>query len=64
MSDDYTSSPEQADKLRSRLFDQTAISVPTAKIKIQKIYQFVEMRNLKQRIYDIDKKRSLTLIDE
>ena len=62
--DDYTSSPEQADKLAVDFSTKLQYQFLQQKLKSKKFASLSEMRNLKQRIYDIDKKRSLTLIDE
>ena len=62
--DDYTSSPEQADKLAADFSTKLQYQFLQQKLKSKKFASLSEMRNLKQRIYDIDKKRSLTLIDE
>ena len=62
--DDYTSSPEQADKLAVDFSTKLQYQFLQQNLKSKKFASLSEMRNLKQRIYDIDKKRSLTLIDE
>ncbi|QOW49072.1 MULTISPECIES: DNA primase [unclassified Acinetobacter] len=61
---DYTSSPEQADKLAADLSTKLQYQFLQLKIKSNKFSSLAEMRNLKQRIYDIDKKRSLTLLED
>jgi DNA primase len=61
---DYTSSPEQADKLAEDFSIKLQYQCLQQKIKSKKFSSIAEMRNLKQRIYEIDRKRSLTLIDE
>ena len=61
---DYTSSPEQADKLAEDFSIKLQYQCLQQKLKSKKFTSIAEMRNLKQRIYEIDRKRSLTLIDE
>ncbi|MND45201.1 DNA primase [compost metagenome] len=61
---DYTSSPEQADKLAEDFSIKLQYQCLQQKIKSKKFTSIAEMRNLKHQIYEIDKKRSLTLIDE
>ena len=62
--DDYTSSPEQADKLAADFSTKLRYQFLQLKLKSKKFASLSEMRNLKQSIYDIDKKRSMTLLDE
>ena len=61
---DYTSSPEQADKLAEDFSIKLQYQCLQQKIKSKKFSSLAEMRNLKQKIYDIDKKRSLTLLED
>ncbi len=61
---DYTSSPEQADKLAADFSTKLQYECLQQKIKSKKFSSLAEMRNLKQKIYEIGKKRSLTLLDE
>ncbi|QXW26779.1 DNA primase [Acinetobacter johnsonii] len=61
---DYTSSPEQADKLAADFSIKLQYECLQQKIKSKKFSSLAEMRNLKQKIYEISKKRSLTLLDE
>lgn len=61
---DYTSSPEQADKLAADLSTKLQYEFLTKKMKSKKFSSIAEMKNLKLRISEIAKKRALTLIDE
>ena len=61
---DYTSSPEQADKLAEDLSIKLQYQCLQQKLKSKKFTSIAEMRNLKQRIYEIDCKRSLSLLDD
>ncbi|OTH01033.1 DNA primase [Acinetobacter sp. ANC 4973] len=61
---DYTSSPEQADKLAEDFSIKLQYQCLQQKIKSKKFTSIAEMRNLKHQIYEIDKKRSLTLLDD
>jgi DNA primase len=61
---DYTSSPEQADKLAADLSTKLQYEYLTKKMKSKKFSSIAEMKNLKLRISEIAKKRALTLIDE
>lgn len=61
---DYTSSPEQADKLAADLSTKLQYKFLEHKIKTKKFSSLAEMKNLKQHIAEIARKRSLTLIDE
>ncbi len=61
---DYTTSPEQADKLAADFSTKLQHQYLQQKIRSKKFTSIAEMKNLKHQIYMIDKKRSLTLIDE
>ncbi|MGE4314768.1 DNA primase [Acinetobacter sp.] len=61
---DYTSSPEQADKLAEDFSIKLQYQCLQQKLKSKKFASIAEMRNLKQKIYEIDKKRSLTLLED
>ncbi len=61
---DYTSSPEQADKLAADLSTKLQLQSLKHKIKSKQFKSIAEMKNLKLQIYEIDKKRSMTLIEE
>ena len=61
---DYTSSPEQADKLAEDFSTKLQYQCLQQKIKSKKFTSIAEMRNLKHQIYEIDKKRSLTLLED
>ena len=61
---DYTASPEQADKLAEDFSIKLQYQCLQQKIKSKKFTSIAEMRNLKQRIYEIDCKRSLSLLEE
>ena len=61
---DYTSSPEQADKLASDYATKLSYHFLKLKLKSKKFGSIEEMRNLKHQIYEIDKKRSMTLLDD
>lgn len=61
---DYTSSPEQADKLAEDFSIKLQYQCLQQKIKSKKFTSIAEMRNLKHQIYEIDKKRSLTLLED
>ena len=61
---DYTSSPEQADKLAADLSTKLQYECLQQKLKSKKFSSLAEMRNLKQKIYEIGKKRSLTLLED
>ena len=61
---DYTSSPEQADKLAADLSTKLQYEYLTKKMKSKKFNSIAEMKNLKLRISEIAKKRALTLIEE
>ncbi|WP_180176217.1 MULTISPECIES: DNA primase [unclassified Acinetobacter] len=61
---DYTSSPEQADKLAEDFSIKLQYQCLQQKLKSKKFTNIAEMRNLKQKIYEIDKKRSLTLLED
>ncbi|WP_166170383.1 CHC2 zinc finger domain-containing protein [Acinetobacter sp. SA01] len=61
---DYTSSPEQADKLAEDFSIKLQYQCLQQKLKSKKFTSIAEMRNLKQKIYEIDKKRSLTLLED
>lgn len=61
---DYTSSPEQADKLAADLSTKLQYEYLTKKMKSKKFSSIAEMKNLKLRISEIAKKRALTLIEE
>ncbi|WP_216933852.1 MULTISPECIES: DNA primase [unclassified Acinetobacter] len=61
---DYTSSPEQADKLAADFSTKLQYQCLKNKIKSKKFSSIAEMKNLKMQIYEIDKKRSMTLLEE
>ncbi|MBE9400088.1 DNA primase [Acinetobacter albensis] len=61
---DYTSSPEQADKLAEDFSIKLQYQYLKQRLKSKKFTDIAEMRNLKHQIYEIDRKRSLTLVDE
>jgi DNA primase len=61
---DYTTSPEQADKLAGDFSIKLQHQYLQQKLRSKKFTSIEEMKNLKHQIYEIDKKRSLTLIDE
>ena len=61
---DYTSSPEHADKLAADFSIKLQYQCLQQKIRSNKFSSIAEMRNLKKRIYEIDRKRSMTLIEE
>ena len=61
---DYTTSPEQADKLAADFSTKLQYQYLQQKLRSKKFSTIAEMKNLKHQIYEIDKKRSLTLIDE
>ncbi|WP_168389718.1 DNA primase [Acinetobacter indicus] len=61
---DYTTSPEKADKLAEDFSIKLQYHFLQQKIRSKKFSSIEEMRNLKHQIYQIDKKRSLTLLEE
>jgi DNA primase len=61
---DYTSSPEQADKLAADFSTKLQYQCLKNKIKSKKFSSIAEMKNLKMQIYEIDKKRSMTLLED
>lgn len=61
---DYTTSPEQAEKLAADFSIKLQYQYLQQKLRSKKFSSIAEMQNLKHQIYEIDKKRSLTLIDE
>ncbi|EAM8864067.1 DNA primase [Salmonella enterica] len=61
---DYTSSPEQADKLAADFSTKLQYQCLKNKIKSKKFSSIAEMKNLKMQIYEIDRKRSMTLLEE
>jgi DNA primase len=61
---DYTSSPEQADKLAADFSTKLQYQCLKNKIKSKKFNSIVEMKNLKMQIYEIDRKRSMTLLED
>ncbi|ANF82262.1 DNA primase [Acinetobacter sp. NCu2D-2] len=61
---DYTSSPEQADKLAADFSTKLQYQCLKNKIKSKKFRSIEEMKNLKLQIYEIDKKRSMTLLED
>lgn len=61
---DYTSSPEQADKLAEDFSIKLQYQYLKQRLKSKKFTDIAEMRNLKHQIYEIDRKLSLTLVDE
>ena len=52
---DYTSSPEQADKLAADFSIKLQYQCLQHKLKSKKFSSIAEMKNLKMRIYEIDK---------
>ena len=61
---DYTSSPEQADKLAEDFSIKLQYQYLKQRLKSKKFSNIAEMRNLKHQIYEIDRKRSLTLLED
>ena len=61
---DYTTSPEKVDKLAQDFSIKLQYDFLQLKMRSKKFANIEEMKNLKHQIYEIDKKRSLTLIDE
>jgi DNA primase len=61
---DYTSSPEQADKLAADFSTKLQYQCLQNKLRSKKFGSIAEMKNLKMQIYEIDKKRSMTLLDD
>jgi len=61
---DYTSSPEQADKLAADFSTKLQYQCLKNKIKSKKFNSIAEMKNLKMQIYEIDRKRSMTLLED
>lgn len=61
---DYTSSPEQADKLAADFSTKLQYQCLKNKIKSKKFSSIAEMKNLKMQIYEIDRKRSMTLLED
>lgn len=61
---DYTSSPEQADKLAEDFSIKLQYQCLQQKLKSKKFTSIAEMRNLKHQIYQIDRKRSLSLLED
>ena len=61
---DYTSSPEQADKLAADFSTKLQYEFLQQKLKSKKFSSLSEMQNLKQKVAEIAKKRSLTLLDD
>jgi DNA primase len=61
---DYTSSPEQADKLAADFSIKLQYQCLQQKLKSKKFSSIAEMKNLKEKIYQIDKKRSLSLLED
>ena len=61
---DYTSSPEQADKLAADFSTKLQYQCLKNKIKSKKFNSIAEMKNLKMPIYEIDRKRSMTLLED
>lgn len=61
---DYTSSPEQADKLAADLSIKLQYRCLQHKIKSRKFSSIAEMKNLKLQIFEIDRKRTMTLLED
>ena len=61
---DYTSSPEQADKLAADFSTKLQYQCLKNKIKSKKFSSIEEMKNLKLQIFEIDRKRTMTLLEE
>ncbi|WP_425878794.1 DNA primase [Acinetobacter sp. TWP2-2-3] len=61
---DYTSSPEHADKLAADFSTKLQYQCLKNKIKSKKFNSIAEMKNLKMQIYEIDRKRSMTLLED
>lgn len=61
---DYTSSPEQADKLAADFSTKLQYQCLKHKIKSKKFSSIEEMKNLKLQIFEIDRKRTMTLLEE
>lgn len=61
---DYTSSPEQADKLAADLSTKLQYQCLQHKIKSKKFSSIEEMKNLKLQIFEIDRKRTMTLLED
>lgn len=61
---DYTTSPEKVDKLAEDFSIKLQYDFLQLKMRSKKFTSIAEMKNLKHQIYEIAKKRSLTLLDE
>ncbi|MBP8013182.1 MAG: toprim domain-containing protein, partial [Acinetobacter sp.] len=61
---DYTTSPEHVDKLAQDFSTKLQYDCLQQKIRSKKFSSIEEMKRLKHQIYEIDKKRSLTLLEE
>jgi DNA primase len=61
---DYTTSPEQAERLAADYSIKLQYQYMQQKIRSNKFSSIAEMRNFKKKIYEIDRKRSLTLIED
>ena len=61
---DYTSSPEQADKLAADFSTKLQYQCLKHKIKSKKFSSIEEMKNLKLQIFEIDRKRTMTLLED
>ncbi|ALH95398.1 DNA primase [Acinetobacter equi] len=60
---DYTTSPEKVDKLAQDFSIKLQYDFLKLKMRSNKFSSIAEMKNLKHQLYEIDKKRSLTLLD-
>ena len=61
---DYTSTPEQAKKIAEDFSIKLQYQFLQEKLKSKKFNNIEEIRNLKKQIYEIDRKRSLSLLEE
>ena len=61
---DYTTSPEKVDKLAEDFSIKLQYDFLQLKMRSKKFNSISEMKNLKHQIYEIAKKRSLSLIDD
>ncbi|OTG87717.1 DNA primase [Acinetobacter sp. ANC 4558] len=61
---DYTTSPEKVEKLAQDFSIKLQYDFLTLKMRSKKFTSIAEMTNLKHQLYEMDKKRSLTLIEE
>ena len=60
---DYTTSPEKVDKLAQDFSIKLQYDFLKLKMRSKKFSSIEEMKNLKHQLYEIDKKRSLTLLE-